>query len=1173
MEAAGDRVYFEDYNDNQLFYYTISTGEWSKRLEEYSTSRPYYGNIIFTGGDLVYVFSGFQNQTIWKYSLSQDKWLGTINAPFRFTYGTKAVYPGSNGQEGSQNYVYVTEGDLTKRFWRYDLINNVWARITDSPASFYSGAQITGEGDVIYALPGIDYADTTTTEQRSWKFLKYTISTNTWTDAIEHLPDSLYVRNYYELGNRLLYIPSAGAVYYKSGTNNGYFYRYDVERDTWLAETATTNSRNGCLLYLASQNAIYYFSGGANLKFRKYLITDGTWTDLSNPPFGSGYDSVDSDMFYPGGDFIYLSDGCNRSFVRYSISKDDWDLPVMPPSSYCRNYYTVISAGGDGDSIYVGGYDVFYKYSISNRTWTTLVSPYNSAPALRWDQYDPQMVYPGTGSYLYSTRGRTTNNFWRYSVSGNSWEALTAPANSFGSGHQLVGTPSKIYALRGDSYNNFWAYDPSSNTWASSANTPDTVNFGSSLCYVTLAGGGNFIYATRGNRSSDFWRYSLSTDSWESMAPVPVLLGGGYGGTSLVYPGVGDYLYLTQGTIYSTNYGASTVFRYSLANNTWEEARSLCPQVFLDDGQLIYPGSGDYLYGFKGSSRWDFSKFLVFKKGSYISDVKIAGRNQGYDLMSWNSNVNDSTFEFRARSSDNFSMADATEWEDVPVRKKGDDLTASYPYVMDKHKYIQYRLMFFADDLTTIPEISDLTLSYNKYPPAKELVSSAYNSKEANNRIMDISWSQTQPSGSDLRFQLRTAPDDSGEPGAWTPWLGPGGTQTFTDDFSDEAGYAYAPTIEVVNGTAKLKKIYEDYQYTQRITLDNTASTESYLDAIVTIEVDSLNEDFWGHVKSDGSDIRFSDGDGNSLSYSIDSPGTSFDYSVKYAKIKLKIPEIPSGEKTTVYLKYGKADAVSESDPKLMTVPSSGLAGYWTFNEGSGNTVEDFSGNNNNGVLYNSPSWVDGKIGKALSFNGSNTYVDFGNSNSLKITGSQTISMWLKPTDLAARRNPVDKAYGGEGTMTLETSGTISYYYGTSGTNGGSYQSISSAALKAGVWTHIAIVRDLDNMKLRWYINGVKTNEATANYAAAVASGNNLRIGLGYAGAFLGLIDEVAIYNQALSDTEVADLFSGTSSGISIPYCFNLVETSTTSPSLSGWEYREEIRIDNGRQGAEELSG
>ncbi|MFA6336344.1 MAG: DUF2341 domain-containing protein, partial [Bacteroidales bacterium] len=193
----------------------------------------------------------------------------------------------------------------------------------------------------------------------------------------------------------------------------------------------------------------------------------------------------------------------------------------------------------------------------------------------------------------------------------------------------------------------------------------------------------------------------------------------------------------------------------------------------------------------------------------------------------------------------------------------------------------------------------------------------------------------------------------------------------------------------------------------------------------------------------------------------------------------------------------------------------------------------------------------------------SNTYVDLGNSDSLKITGSQTIAMWIKPTNFSARRNPVDKAYGGEGTMTMETSGGVTYYYGTSGANGSPYQSFGSSALTSGSWNHIAIVRDLDNMKLRWYINGVKTNETNASYAAAAPSGSNLRIGLGYAGAFLGLIDELTIYNKALSDTEVTDLSSGSASEISIPYCFNLVETNTTSPSLSGWEYREEIRIDN----------
>src|SRR3989344_8523640 len=54
---------------------------------------------------------------------------------------------------------------------------------------------------------------------------------------------------------------------------------------------------------------------------------------------------------------------------------------------------------------------------------------------------------------------------------------------------------------------------------------------------------------------------------------------------------------------------------------------------------------------------------------------------------------------------------------------------------------------------------------------------------------------------------------------------------------------------------------------------------------------------------------------------------------------------------------------------------TSGLVGYWTFDEGSGTTANDSSGNNNTGTLINGSTWTTGKIGGALSFDGTNDYV------------------------------------------------------------------------------------------------------------------------------------------------------------------------------------------------------
>jgi len=157
-----------------------------------------------------------------------------------------------------------------------------------------------------------------------------------------------------------------------------------------------------------------------------------------------------------------------------------------------------------------------------------------------------------------------------------------------------------------------------------------------------------------------------------------------------------------------------------------------------------------------------------------------------------------------------------------------------------------------------------------------------------------------------------------------------------------------------------------------------------------------------------------------------------------------------------------------------------------------------------------------------LDFDGTNQHALIGNPSQLQITGNMTIEMWLKPDNFSSRKNPYAKAYGGEGTITQEPSGRLSYYYGISGGNASPYQGFSSnSSLNVGEWNHIAIVRDLDNMRLHWYINGVLTNSANASYTAAVASANNVLIAQGYVNNYDGQIDELRIWNRPRTQTEI----------------------------------------------------
>lgn len=165
--------------------------------------------------------------------------------------------------------------------------------------------------------------------------------------------------------------------------------------------------------------------------------------------------------------------------------------------------------------------------------------------------------------------------------------------------------------------------------------------------------------------------------------------------------------------------------------------------------------------------------------------------------------------------------------------------------------------------------------------------------------------------------------------------------------------------------------------------------------------------------------------------------------------------------------------------------------------------------------------------GNALSFNGT-AGVNLGNPPKLRIAGNMTIEMWLYPTDFSARRNPYNKAYAGEGTITQEPNGTLNFYQGSLGADGGTgactagnYEGFGSGtALTLNQWNHIALVRDMAAGQLRWYINGNLTN--TLTFCQTPVAGNSpVIIGAGYTNPYVGQIDEVRIWNVARTAAEV----------------------------------------------------
>jgi len=193
------------------------------------------------------------------------------------------------------------------------------------------------------------------------------------------------------------------------------------------------------------------------------------------------------------------------------------------------------------------------------------------------------------------------------------------------------------------------------------------------------------------------------------------------------------------------------------------------------------------------------------------------------------------------------------------------------------------------------------------------------------------------------------------------------------------------------------------------------------------------------------------------------------------------------------------------------------LIGWWKFDETSGNIAYDSSGYNNHGNLFGGPAHAPGRINNALSFDGTDDYVQLPNLGSFS---SFTIEGWLKAIG--------DSLIGSTGYNTFV--GSPGYYnrllYSTGGKmlaqmGAGSHPSTNIAP--RGQWNHIVYVYNSQTNIAKWYINGNPDSE----FSGAIPFNQPTKIGAYDLANYMfnGLIDEVRIYNRALSAEEVLALF------------------------------------------------
>ena len=199
-----------------------------------------------------------------------------------------------------------------------------------------------------------------------------------------------------------------------------------------------------------------------------------------------------------------------------------------------------------------------------------------------------------------------------------------------------------------------------------------------------------------------------------------------------------------------------------------------------------------------------------------------------------------------------------------------------------------------------------------------------------------------------------------------------------------------------------------------------------------------------------------------------------------------------------------------------------GLVGWWKFDEGSGAVAADSSGNGNDGTLNGPVEWVEeGKIGGAMAFTGPYNYVQVQDSSSLNMTQQLTIAAWINPSWTGNNRIMQKSSGGGDNQYRLLKEWGDNMIFHVPGLSNDRLEFVGLPPV--GEWTHLAATYDGSMMKV--YYNGVVAGEQEATGQMGVSDGT-LCIGTKHETApagdeFNGMLDDVRIYNRALSASEI----------------------------------------------------
>jgi len=293
----------------------------------------------------------------------------------------------------------------------------------------------------------------------------------------------------------------------------------------WLRFQPVTTAAGACLINDKRGTDRYIYFLFSVTSFWRYDIITDSWLQLASPGAlgGSGTWGAGTCMVFDPSQGtagrIWLLNGYTTQcgFGYYDIATDTWtsrsitNLPaIWGTDGSMAHTCSVYNASGNDDYIYLIGNNatVFYRYSISGNSWSTMANALLAAAgagcALCW-------IFGTDTDKLIAIRGAATSTIYRYSIGTPGWTTLTYKPTfeTFTTGTSIAYDPTngRIW-IQKDATHRLYYYDLATNLMMNAGVIPytsGTAMAGDGLCYVKTADGAQFIYYRR-QSATEFFR-------------------------------------------------------------------------------------------------------------------------------------------------------------------------------------------------------------------------------------------------------------------------------------------------------------------------------------------------------------------------------------------------------------------------------------------------------------------------------------------------------------------------------------------------------------------------------------------------------------------------------------------------------------------------------------------